>query len=70
MCERYQADADVTDADETAGRCTLLRVLRPLRGLLLYLRKAHRPTVLMSLSVCLQGKFEAKRAIPGDQTPA
>ena len=30
----------VAVVDESVGRCALLRVIRPLRGLLLYLRKA------------------------------
>ena len=54
-----QTEADVTVADETVGRCALLRVPRPLRGLRLDLRKAHHPTVLMRLSICLRGRFEA-----------
>ncbi len=37
-------EVDITVVGESAGRYALLRVLRPLRGLPLYLRKAHHPT--------------------------
>jgi len=40
----YLVEADITVVVESAGRCALLRVPRPLRGLLLNLRKAHHPT--------------------------
>jgi len=42
---------DFTVFDESAGRRALLRVPRPLRGLLLYLRKAHHRTDSMRLWV-------------------
>ena len=50
---------DFTVFDESAGRRALLRVPRPLRGLLLYLRKAHHPTDSSRLWVGWQGKCRA-----------
>ncbi|MDD2948387.1 MAG: hypothetical protein PHV80_06075 [Rugosibacter sp.] len=44
--------------DESAGRCALLCVTRPLRVLLLYLRKAHHPTDPVMLLVGWQRKFK------------
>ena len=43
---------------ESAGRYALLRVLRPLRGLLLYLRKAYHPADSVSAQVRWQGEVK------------
>ncbi|MBU3996013.1 MAG: hypothetical protein KKI03_00490, partial [Gammaproteobacteria bacterium] len=53
----YWIWAGITVVVESAGRCALLRVPRPLRELLLYLRKAHHPTDSASDWVRRQGEF-------------
>ncbi|OLP04736.1 hypothetical protein BLL52_4057 [Rhodoferax antarcticus ANT.BR] len=59
----YWVEADITVVVESAGQCALLRVPRPLCGLLLYLRKAHHPTDLASVLVRWQGASQKLPAL-------
>ncbi|APW47829.1 hypothetical protein RA876_17400 [Rhodoferax antarcticus] len=59
----YWVEADITVVDESAGRYALLRVHRPLRGLLLYLRKAHHPTDFSSVLAPWQGASQKLPAL-------
>jgi hypothetical protein len=51
----YWVKADITLLGESARRYALLRVPRPLRGLLLYLRKAYHPADFANDQVHMQG---------------
>jgi len=52
---RLLVEADITVVGESVGRCALLRVPRPQRGLLLYLRKAYHPADSASGEMLWQG---------------
>ena len=54
---------DFTVFDESAGRRALLRVPRPLRDLLLNLRKARRPTDSLALWVGWSGDSRSLQAL-------
>ncbi|MBU3898776.1 MAG: hypothetical protein KJ614_07595, partial [Gammaproteobacteria bacterium] len=53
----YWIEADITVVGESAGRYALPRVPRPLRVLLLDLRKTYHPTDSASALVRWQGQF-------------
>jgi len=68
MKDKYRSNQDIfyvasCGGWESARRYALLRVPRPLRELLLYLRKAYRPTDFVSAQIRWQGKFKKLPAL-------